>query len=84
MQGPISVGDLVVFKRDKLQVLNGYILWSAPDYEPSSLEINEVIKPTNLLVVLEVKENDNSLVMTSTGKLGWTRTTLLRKCNEKT
>lgn len=71
----ISIGDLVSFiNSDNLLVR---LLWEEPDYGPKSLDVKFSVTMNDLLVVLDLKQNENVLILGSDGNCGWTRTNLL-------
>ncbi len=75
----LSVGDLVVFHAQPTVMNQAYILWVGPDYDSSSMDVLDIIDGKTPVILIKIAENDNALVLTLDGCVGWTRTSLLKK-----
>lgn len=81
LDGQLTIGDLVAFKPNKVRKIDGYILWVGPDYEDTSLDIQTLVPPKEMMVVIDLTPESNVQVMTASGIKGWTRKHLLKKIN---
>lgn len=77
--GPIQVGDLVILRISNTAFREGYMLWSAPDYEENSLDVKTIIRPNDLMLVVMTIGHNNMHVMLSDGTTGWLKSDFLRR-----
>jgi hypothetical protein len=77
--GSFLVGDLVVFRTDASSFREGHILWVAPDYETSSLDVQTVVKFSEPMLILSIDERSNNVLVMVGGVTGWTKTNVIMR-----